>query len=127
VRLPGPASHSWRVSPGRVWQRANRALGGDDGNQHRELLAVSMRGDAKSTWLVALHIGFVGPPASKLGELCTVAVDARDELRAEAGERGMVGHGARDDEVVCAFLTGRPLPIAPWTGSGVPADYEGPH
>jgi proline iminopeptidase len=41
------------------------------------------------------------------------------------------GHNAYQDqpaaflEVVRAFLTGRPLPIAPWTG-GVPADFEGP-
>jgi hypothetical protein len=27
--------------------------------------------------------------------------------------------------VVRAFLTGRPLPIPPWS-DGVPADYEGP-
>jgi hypothetical protein len=25
-----------------------------------------------------------------------------------------------------AFLTGQPLPVAPWTAGGVPADYEGP-
>jgi proline iminopeptidase len=43
------------------------------------------------------------------------------------------GHNAYQDQpaaylaVVRAFLTGRSLPIAPWTGSGVPADYEGPH
>jgi proline iminopeptidase len=42
------------------------------------------------------------------------------------------GHNAYQDQpalflaVVRAFLTGRPLPIPPWTGSGVPADYEGP-
>jgi proline iminopeptidase len=41
------------------------------------------------------------------------------------------GHNAYQDqpaaflEVVRAFLTGRPLPVAPWTG-GVPADFEGP-
>jgi hypothetical protein len=28
--------------------------------------------------------------------------------------------------VVRALLTDRPLPIASWSGSGVPADYEGP-
>jgi proline iminopeptidase len=43
------------------------------------------------------------------------------------------GHNAYQDQpaaflaVVRAFLTGRPLPIAPWSGSGVPADFEGPH
>jgi proline iminopeptidase len=42
------------------------------------------------------------------------------------------GHNAYQDQpaaylgVVRAFLTGRPLPIAPWDGDGVPADYEGP-
>jgi proline iminopeptidase len=42
------------------------------------------------------------------------------------------GHNAYQDQpaaylaVVRAFLTGRPLPIPPWTGCGVPADYEGP-
>jgi proline iminopeptidase len=42
------------------------------------------------------------------------------------------GHNAYQDQPaaylasVRAFLTGRPLPIAPWAGSGVPADYEGP-
>jgi proline iminopeptidase len=42
------------------------------------------------------------------------------------------GHNAYQDQptaylaVVRAFLSGRPLPIPPWTGSGVPADYEGP-
>src|SRR5215218_3684891 len=42
------------------------------------------------------------------------------------------GHNAYQDQpaaflaVVRAFLTGRPLPIASWSGSGVPADYEGP-
>jgi hypothetical protein len=25
-----------------------------------------------------------------------------------------------------AFLTGRPLLVAPWTATGVPTDYEGP-
>jgi len=41
------------------------------------------------------------------------------------------GHNAYQDQpalflaVVRAFLTGRPLPIPPWTGGGVPADYEG--
>ena len=44
---------------------------------------------------------------------------------------GHAGHNAYQDQpaylaVVRAFLAGRPLPIAPWTGSGVPADYEGP-
>jgi proline iminopeptidase len=43
------------------------------------------------------------------------------------------GHNAYQDQptaylaVVRAFLTGKPLPIPPWTGSGVPADYQGPH
>jgi proline iminopeptidase len=42
------------------------------------------------------------------------------------------GHNLYQDQptaflaVVRAFLTGRPLPIASWSGSGVPADYEGP-
>jgi proline iminopeptidase len=42
------------------------------------------------------------------------------------------GHNAYQDQpgaflaVVRAFLTGRPLPIAPQSGSGLPADYEGP-
>jgi hypothetical protein len=42
------------------------------------------------------------------------------------------GHNAYQDQptlflaVVRAFLTGRPLPVAPWTTSAVPADYEGP-
>jgi proline iminopeptidase len=42
------------------------------------------------------------------------------------------GHNAYQDQpaaflaVVRAFLTGRPLPIPPQSGSGVPADYEGP-
>lgn len=42
------------------------------------------------------------------------------------------GHNAYQDQpaaflaVVRAFLTGRPLPIAPQSGMGVPADYEGP-
>jgi proline iminopeptidase len=42
------------------------------------------------------------------------------------------GHNAYQDQptaflgVVRAFLTGRPLPIAPQSGVGVPADYEGP-
>lgn len=42
------------------------------------------------------------------------------------------GHNAYQDQpaaylaVVRAFLAGRPLPIPAWTGSGVPADYEGP-
>jgi proline iminopeptidase len=42
------------------------------------------------------------------------------------------GHNAYQDQPapflasVRAFLTGRPLPIASWSGSGVPADYEGP-
>jgi proline iminopeptidase len=42
------------------------------------------------------------------------------------------GHNAYQDQpaaylgVVRAFLTGRPLPIAPWDGNGVPPDYEGP-
>jgi len=42
------------------------------------------------------------------------------------------GHNAYQDQpaaylaVVRAFLTGRPLPIAPQSGDGVPADYEGP-
>jgi pimeloyl-ACP methyl ester carboxylesterase len=41
------------------------------------------------------------------------------------------GHNAYQDQpaaylaVVRAFLTGQPLPIAPWTGSGAPADYQG--
>lgn len=43
------------------------------------------------------------------------------------------GHNAYQDQpaaylaVVRAFLTGRPLPIPPWTGSGTPRDYQGPH
>jgi proline iminopeptidase len=42
------------------------------------------------------------------------------------------GHNAYQDQpalflaVVRAFLTGQPLPIAPWAGDGVPADYQGP-
>ena len=42
------------------------------------------------------------------------------------------GHNAYQDQpaaflaTVRAFLTGRPLAIAPWTGTGVPSDYEGP-
>jgi proline iminopeptidase len=42
------------------------------------------------------------------------------------------GHNAYQDQpaaylaVIRAFLTGRPLPVAPWTATGVPADYEGP-
>jgi proline iminopeptidase len=42
------------------------------------------------------------------------------------------GHNAYQDQpaaylaVLRAFLAGRPLPIAPWTVSSVPADYEGP-
>jgi len=42
------------------------------------------------------------------------------------------GHNAYQDQPaaylasVRVFLTGGPLPIAPWAGSGVPADYEGP-
>jgi proline iminopeptidase len=42
------------------------------------------------------------------------------------------GHNAYQDQPaaflasVRAFLTGRPLPIAPQSGAGVPADYEGP-
>jgi proline iminopeptidase len=43
------------------------------------------------------------------------------------------GHNAYQDQpaaflaVVRAFLTGRPLPVAPWSGTGVPADFDGPH
>lgn len=42
------------------------------------------------------------------------------------------GHNAYQDPpatflaVVRAFLTAWPLPIVPWSGGGVPADYEGP-
>jgi proline iminopeptidase len=42
------------------------------------------------------------------------------------------GHNLYQDQpvaflaVVRAFVTGRPLPITTWSGSGVPADYEGP-
>jgi proline iminopeptidase len=42
------------------------------------------------------------------------------------------GHNAYQDQpaaylaVVRAFLAGRPLPIPPWRGTGVPADYQGP-
>ena len=42
------------------------------------------------------------------------------------------GHNLYQDQpaaflaVVRAFLTSQPLPIAPWTGSDTPADYEGP-
>jgi proline iminopeptidase len=42
------------------------------------------------------------------------------------------GHNAYQDQPgaylasVRAFLTGRALPIVPWTGTRVPADYEGP-
>jgi proline iminopeptidase len=42
------------------------------------------------------------------------------------------GHNTYQDQPaaflasVRAFLTGRPLPIAPQSGTGVPADYEGP-
>jgi proline iminopeptidase len=42
------------------------------------------------------------------------------------------GHNAYQDQpaaylaVVRAFLAGRPLPITPRTGTGIPADYEGP-
>jgi hypothetical protein len=42
------------------------------------------------------------------------------------------GHNADQDQPVAflatvrAFLAGRPLPIAPWTASGVPADDQGP-
>jgi proline iminopeptidase len=42
------------------------------------------------------------------------------------------GHNAYQDQpaaylaVMRAFLTGQPLPVAPWTAGGVPADYEGP-
>jgi proline iminopeptidase len=40
------------------------------------------------------------------------------------------GHNAYQDQpalflaIVRAFLTGQPLPIAPWTGSDAPADYQ---
>jgi proline iminopeptidase len=43
------------------------------------------------------------------------------------------GHNAYQDQpatflaVVRAFLAAWPLPIVPWRGGGVPADYEGPH
>jgi proline iminopeptidase len=43
------------------------------------------------------------------------------------------GHNLYQDQpaaylaVVRAFLTGRPLPIPPWQGSGTPPDYQGPH
>jgi proline iminopeptidase len=60
-------------------------------------------------------------------------VDYRQALRnAELVYLHHAGHNAYQDQpalflaVVRAFLTGRPLPITPWTGSGVPADYEGP-
>jgi proline iminopeptidase len=42
------------------------------------------------------------------------------------------GHNAYQDQpaaylaVVRAFLTDRPLPVVPWTGTGVPDGYEGP-
>jgi proline iminopeptidase len=42
------------------------------------------------------------------------------------------GHNAYQDQpaaylaVVRAFLAGRPLPIPPWRGTGVPPDYQGP-
>jgi proline iminopeptidase len=42
------------------------------------------------------------------------------------------GHNSYQDQPaaylasVRAFLTGRPPPVAPWTGTGAPADFEGP-
>jgi hypothetical protein len=42
------------------------------------------------------------------------------------------GHNLYQDQpaafqaVVRAFFTGRPLPVAAWSGSAVPTDYEGP-
>jgi len=42
------------------------------------------------------------------------------------------GHNAYQDQpdqflaALRAFLTGQPLPIAPWVGSALPGDYEGP-
>jgi proline iminopeptidase len=60
-------------------------------------------------------------------------VDYRQALpNAELIYLHRAGHNAYQDQsaaylaVVRAFLAGRPLPIAPWAGSGVPADYEGP-
>jgi proline iminopeptidase len=59
-----------------------------------------------------------------------------DYLRALPGARLVylhrAGHNAYQDRpaeflaTVRAFLADRPLPIAPWAGTGVPADYEGP-
>jgi hypothetical protein len=66
-----------------------------------------MGGDAQGVRLIALHVGLVGPPASKPGELCTVAADARDELRTEAGDRGIAGHGAGDDDEQVGLLADR--------------------
>jgi proline iminopeptidase len=42
------------------------------------------------------------------------------------------GHNSYQDQPTAylasirAFLTGRPLPVVPWTGAGVPAGFEGP-
>jgi proline iminopeptidase len=62
------------------------------------------------------------------------AVDYRQALpNAELVYLHRAGHNAYQDQPaaflasVRAFLTGRPLPIAPQSGMGVPADYEGPH
>lgn len=100
-----------------------------DRNQHSEPLAVHMRGDAPGVRLVALHVGFVGPPTSKPGDLWTGLAHAPHDLRAEAGDRGMVGHAPGDDEEVGlltdrANLVGKPLeragldlalePLAEW-------------
>jgi hypothetical protein len=75
-----------------------------------------MGGDAQGARLIALHVGLVGPPASKPGELCTVATDARDELRAEAGDRGIAGHGAGDDEQVGLLADRADLVGSRWNG-----------
>ena len=61
------------------------------------------------------------------------AVDYRQALaNAELVYLHRAGHNAYQDQpaaylaVVRAFLTSRPLPVTPWSGSGVPPDYEGP-
>jgi proline iminopeptidase len=61
------------------------------------------------------------------------AVDYRQALpNAQLVYLHHAGHNAYQDQpaaflaVVRAFLTGRPLPIAPQSGMGVLADYEGP-
>jgi proline iminopeptidase len=60
------------------------------------------------------------------------AIDYRNALpQARLVYLHHAGHNAYQDRpalflaVVRAFLTGRPLPIPPWS-DGVPADYQGP-